>query len=179
MYCPNYTDFQIQGNINSNSYKYFELNIKRCNNVTSGVVCNTDEEINNIIQNTDLNIFQVNTYFDFDDYEQPIKTYLDDRFFFTLIPGFTKTNLIKIQKNEAEIQDDYLAYLPGGTNKEFITLERFDQRLSIEGAVFPNIISVKFIKDSHSKSYERGVFTLLEVIGSVGVLWVFLLVLEE
>ncbi|CAI2379631.1 unnamed protein product [Moneuplotes crassus] len=168
MYCPNYTDFQIQGNINSNLYKYFELNINRCNYVTSGVVCNTDEEINNIIQNTDLNIYQGNIYFDFDDYEQPIETYLDDRFFFTLIPGFTKTNLIKIQKNEAEIQDDYLAYLPGGTNKEFITLERFDQRLSIEGAVFPNIISFKFIKDSHSKSYERGVFTLREVIGSVG-----------
>ena len=39
----------------------------------------------------------VNTYFDFDDYDNPVQTFIDDRFYIETLPGYTKTNLAYVQ----------------------------------------------------------------------------------
>jgi len=45
----------------------------------------------------EIGIFVVNSYFDSDDYDSPVNTYIDDRFFYNLIPQYTKSSLIYIQ----------------------------------------------------------------------------------
>jgi len=45
----------------------------------------------------EIGIILVNSYFDAEDYDTPIKTYLDDRLFYNLLPGFTKTSHVYIQ----------------------------------------------------------------------------------
>ena len=44
-----------------------------------------------------IDMVVANTYFDFDDYKDPVKTYIDDRFLYRLIPNFEKTNTAYIQ----------------------------------------------------------------------------------
>jgi len=45
----------------------------------------------------EVTIYIVNSYFDYDDYNEPVKTYLDDRFTYTNLPGMTKASFIYIQ----------------------------------------------------------------------------------
>ena len=85
------------GNTLSETYKYFEFNINKCDNATSSVVCATPAQINAVQENLGIALYVVNSYFDFDDYNNPVKTYIDDRFFYNLIPGFTKFSAVKIQ----------------------------------------------------------------------------------
>ena len=96
----------------------------------------------------------MNTFFNFDDYTNPIKTYIDGRFTFDLLPGYVKRNDVFIQsvlynkfnrKNGAEVQDSYFAYQPGGTQKEFVGIDRVDQRMAVANdyVLFGKNIEVK------------------------------------
>lgn len=106
----------------------------------------------------------INSYFDFDDYSQPIKTYIDDRFLFNIMFDFTKENIVYIRQNEAETQDGFFYYTPDGSNSEFLSVDRIDQRLyDAEG-----LVSMKFVKDTRKDSFERSVFSILDVLGNIG-----------
>mmetsp|Transcript_7776 Transcript_7776/g.6874 ORF Transcript_7776/g.6874 Transcript_7776/m.6874 type:complete len:107 (+) Transcript_7776:628-948(+) len=88
-----------------------------------------------------VEVYLVNSYFDSDDYKTPFNTYLDDRFSYNLIPEFTKQAFVFIQKNEVEYQDNYFSYKPGGKKKDIIGVQRFDNRLSVEGSPHNNVFS--------------------------------------
>ena len=94
-YCPKSRDLFVLGNALSSTYKYFEINIIRCDSSTS--TCQLDSVIDEVILNMEIGVFLVNSYFDSDDYSNPINTYIDDRFYFNLIPQFTKSSVIYIQ----------------------------------------------------------------------------------
>jgi len=46
----------------------------------------------------------VNTYFDFDDYTDPVKPYIDNRFSFELLPNLMVTNNVYLQVRVSENQ---------------------------------------------------------------------------
>jgi len=45
------------------------------------------------------------------------------------------------RKNEAEYQDNYFAYKPGGTIKDIIEISKIDNRLSVENHPYNSIFS--------------------------------------
>ncbi|CAI2374751.1 unnamed protein product [Moneuplotes crassus] len=167
-YCPENKNFTVMGNLHSEELSFFNFQISRCNNATSSTTCKTNEEIDQLAAAIDVRMMVVNTYFDFEDYDKPIKTYLDDRFLLYMTPGFTQNVYVKIQKNEAEIQDDYFAFAPGGDVTEFIGFESVENNMFSERSPANNLLNVLFIKDSASISYERTVFTVLEAFGNIG-----------
>ena len=114
-----------------------------------------------------LQLALVNTYFDFDDYDSPVNTYLDDRFIYDFIPGFEKENLVFIKQNEAELQDSVYRYTPDGDKKQFVGVDRIDSRISQEEKK-GNLITVRFVKDPSQDSYERSVFWFLDFFGNLG-----------
>jgi hypothetical protein len=85
----------VQGNSFSDTYTYFELVIDKCN--TFDGACKTDAEITTFLGKTTIDMVLVNTFYDFDDYNDPMKSYLDDRFYFNLLPGYHKENLIYVK----------------------------------------------------------------------------------
>mmetsp|Transcript_33143 Transcript_33143/g.32520 ORF Transcript_33143/g.32520 Transcript_33143/m.32520 type:complete len:197 (-) Transcript_33143:574-1164(-) len=113
----------------------------------------------------------VNNYFDFDDYKNPVKTYIDDRFELYMIDTLYQQQNSFIQVNEAEVQDSYFAYQPGGSNKEFFEIERVDTKLISSQVHQGELLNLKFVKDAASKSYERTVFSFMEVTGNIGGLF--------
>ncbi|CAI2374574.1 unnamed protein product [Moneuplotes crassus] len=167
-YCPQSRDFKMQGNVLSDAYQYFEVNINRCDNATSSVTCFSSILINQQIEELEIGVYVVNSYFDFDDYNSPIKTYIDDRFFYYVVPDRTLTSNVYVQKNEIETQDNYFAYKPGGKKSDIYEIRRIDNRLSVEDTASNNLLNLKFIKDPFTQSYDRGVITILDVIGNIG-----------
>ena len=110
----------------------------------------------------------VNSYFDFDDYDDPIKTYLDDRFKFPLTSQFQKSITVYVQQNEVELKDNIFQYSPDGDKKSFVSLERVDQTFSNYDSSDSLLMSITFVKDYNYNAYERKVFSLLDVFGNIG-----------
>ncbi|CAI2386664.1 unnamed protein product [Moneuplotes crassus] len=167
-YCPTTSDFVIQGNAISKDFTNFELNVKYCTDEWP-TACPSDlnDKINNLI----VRVPFVNSYFDFDDYKNPVKTYIDGRFDLYMIDTLYQQQNAFIQVNEAEIQDSYFAYQPGGSNKEFFEIERVDTNLISSQVHQGELLHINFAKDPASKSYERTVFSFMEVTGNIGGLF--------
>ena len=55
----------------------------------------------------ELHVALVNSYFDFENYDNPIITFLDDRFRYKMLSLIQRNIIINVQENEAETKDSY------------------------------------------------------------------------
>jgi hypothetical protein len=132
-----------------------------------------------------MEVAVTNAYFDFDDYDKPVKNYLDDRFFTRLLNLQRIEQTVYLRNNQIEAQDSFFAYTPGGSESEFINFERFEERLKgdsyannpvmvckfIDFCAVNIVLALKFTKDQQVQSYERSVFGLLALTGNLGGLF--------
>ena len=176
--CPESDDFVIQGNSIADTYSFFELNITRWVNETdSEIVWGSEDDIEEILNGIELNIAVVNSYFDFEDYDNPVRTFLDDRFRYSLVSQMERNIIVSLQENEAETKDSYFQYSPEGKTTNFISANRVDKEIRSINNESDVMMSVKFIKDYNYDSYERQVFSVLELFGSLGgLLEIFIIV---
>ena len=149
------------GDAFSFKYSYFELDLRKCTGLQT---CESEDAINSLISASFLDMAVVNAYFDFEDYSNPIKTYIDDRFYYSLLTNFSKDYIVYVRENKAETLDDYLNYSPDGDESSFVSIGRIDQ--DIQQANY--IMKLRFAKDLVSDTYERSVFSLLDALGNIG-----------
>ena len=84
--CPKNTDFYLQGNYFSNQLRFIELIVSKWNETNSnGVQCKSKTDIDSYLNNMSLFIFATSAIFDFNDYNDPIKYYINDRFYYQFI----------------------------------------------------------------------------------------------
>lgn len=69
-------------------FKYIEIKLAKC---TGNTNCKTTSQIDAGIQKSEFNFVFLNKYFQTEDYVEPIKTYMDDSFYFKVIPKDMKT----------------------------------------------------------------------------------------
>ena len=75
--CPVSSDYFLQGDFNSEVFYDIEIYVTKCSNITqNNTIWKDEEEIDRVINSGYIDIALLNTFFDFDDYEDPIKTYL-------------------------------------------------------------------------------------------------------
>lgn len=166
--CATDNTFEILGNSYASSYKYFELILRKCDGTSpSGTTCQTDSDIDSYISALNLDMAVVNSYFDFDNYPTPVQTFVDDRLNYTLHPNIKKTATVYIQKNTIELKDSFFRYSPQGKSSSFVNIEKteldFDELDSDK-----IIMKVRFEKDYDYKSYERQVYSILNLFGDLG-----------
>ena len=82
-----------------------------------------ETEINDYIDNSSLIVLVSSSYFDFDDYENPIKSYIDTKFYYNLDSSFTKTADIYVRKSFAEQSDSIFQFQPSSSQSSFISAE--------------------------------------------------------
>ena len=66
-----------------------------------------------------MDVAFVNSYFDGNDYENPIKDYLDDRIYDFLNDNSQKLTNAYIKQNTATVQDDIFHYSLNGVDSNF------------------------------------------------------------
>ena len=79
--CPKNSDFFVRANYNSENYELVQVNLYKW----SGSNCKSDAEINDVINSHYIDIGIISTYFDFNDYTNPVKYYLQDDNYIYLI----------------------------------------------------------------------------------------------
>lgn len=95
-FCPVNPSFDLKGNTLTSEFLFFEFNIVICTpDPAEGITC--DANLNSILPHIQIDVPFVNTYFDFDDYDSPVKTYIDGRLSMNLIPNFYQIDNVFIQ----------------------------------------------------------------------------------
>ena len=102
---------------------------------------------------------------DFNDFDTPIKSFVDDRVSFYLLSGIAKLVKIYAKLNKAELNDDYMKLNPT-VNKEFFSVDRIQSDI---GTLNNDIICQTIILlDPNADTYQRTVFSILDLFGTVG-----------
>ena len=167
IFCPVNDDYIISGNFASEAYEYLQINLLECNpndeNLT--ITCKSPEEIRAYVTNGRFNMVLVNSYIDFDDYDTPIKTFLDDRYTYKIVYDYQKIAKLYVRQNDAILADDLIQY--GQTEKkEYYSIENdfvdFQERSETTRC------KVVLTEDYFKYTYERTVFSILDLTGLLG-----------
>ena len=119
---PKSNNLIVLGNKFSENFTYFEINFKRWVGTDSkGNAWQTDTDINADLNKASLTIALVNTYYDFDDYSNPVKTYFDDKIYYEFVANYEKGVDIYIRQNSVEQKDNIFRYTPKGDESNFIS----------------------------------------------------------
>ena len=141
-------------------------------NLTSDVVWKPDEDIDQIINSNYMNIATVSAYFDFVDYDTPIKTYMNDLDVLTLSTTFDNYYDLRIKQNKAIIIDDIIA-----TNSyESITYysTNIPNYRTVNKEASENLLRAFVVLSRESEQYERVVYSFFDMFGYLGGLFDFL-----
>ena len=113
-------------------------------------------------------------YFDFDDYETPIKTYVEDSISIEMVKNKLTSELIDVRRDQVELSDN-IFYNAGFTKKEYYSISDQNQMSFEIDSTSNQIIVVNFRLSKTSLHYERVVYSFLDMFGFLGGLFDFLL----
>ena len=113
-----------------------------------------------------VSLIIVNSYVDFDDYENVIKTYADERFYFKTGKGIAKDPEILIRKNHVVLNDEFFQI--GQTERrEFYSAENFKSDFDLDSSeLFYARMQIRM--EAREDTYERTVFSVFDYTGLIG-----------
>ena len=107
----------------------------------------------------------MNSYLDFNDFDTPVKSYVDDRATSYSLKSFTKYTKVFAKLNKATLNDDYFK-LRSASTKEFFSTEKIQNDIgSIDTKV---ALQALILLDSSRGIYQRTVFSILDLTGTLG-----------
>ena len=119
-YCPKIKDYSVGGQFSSPNYRYLYVKLLKCDS-TFMPNCKTDAEIDDWIDQAQMNMFYNNFYFDSDDYDSPIKSFIDDKIWWKIMPKFRKDADIFIRRNYVSLNDGYVQ-ITGKEKDSFVSV---------------------------------------------------------
>ena len=165
--CPTDDNMTVAGSFFSTRFDYIELKFYKCNPSDTTVTCQSDTDIEDVMKESKLNMAIDNTYFDFSNYDDPIQHYLDETFFWDLLPGFRKKTDIFVRQNEVSLIDD-LVQLGQSNETEFYQVINYREQLELEDASDLEFLSVFIRFDAFYDVYERRVYSIGDLLGQLG-----------
>ena len=113
-----------------------------------------------------LSLIMINSYVDFDDYENVVKTFNDESFYYKLRKGFTREPEILLRENFVKLNDKF--FQMGQTeHKEFYSTEKTkdDFDFDPDNNLYAKI-SIRM--EAREDTYERTVFSVFDYTGLIG-----------
>ncbi|CAI2360297.1 unnamed protein product [Moneuplotes crassus] len=165
--CLDNYNFTVRGSVFSDIEKSMTLSVSKCVNGTSSVVCKTPAEIEQKLKTTELLMGFTSKYFDFNDYENPIKTTFESKFGSHLDTGFLKTQDYYIQKHEVEDINYFFQFGQSDKSKFYRVAETISRFRTVDSTA-NQLLQINFYQESQVLYYERTIFSFFDVIGNIG-----------
>ena len=165
IFWPKYNDYEIRGAYSSEVFKYLNISIIKWNPFLGHQNCKSSDEIDAKLVGGRFAVVIANSYVDFDDYENTIKTYIDDRFLFRVNPGIHRESILKLRNNHVKLADDFLQI--GNTqDQQFYSVETSESDFIYADS--NAYVSVFLNMEAREDTYERTVFSFFDLTGLVG-----------
>ena len=125
------------------------------------------EIIDRAISSNFVQIFTINAYFDFDDIDNPVKTYLQNYDSPPLTANNFQNIVININQDKAILNDGWL-FGSKTEEKEFYTNHYFQSTTSDGSLSAGHLLLAYFKLDGKTTIYKRTAFNMLELFGILG-----------
>ena len=143
-------DYYLKSDLNGDESTAIYITLNKWSNSTeSNITCKTEEEIENLMKYAFVNIATISGYFDFDDYQEPIKTYMNDFDPVSLNSSYYQYYDFRIQQNKAIISDNLIA-TSSFEKKQFYSLGTPSYR--IHTYPYNSNVEYKYILDYQEKA---------------------------
>ena len=175
--CPSTDDYYLIGDLNSQIYRDIEILISPWSeDNTEGIIWKSREEIDQVVNTGFINAPLTISYFDFDDYENSVKTILssepDDHY---LLPNTTTWIEWFIRENTALTSDNLLFSEPFSETK-FYDIGTQNIKTISDSATGGAILFITIGNYAQTIQFERTVYSMLDLFGYLGGLYDFMLV---
>ena len=110
----NKSEFFIGGTFLADTFELLAVAVKNCRNSSdSNVTCKPLSDQDLFFSFNELQIRVVNQYYDKDDIEYPIKSYIKDSLYFPLVPGFKSLTDIEFMISSVNEKNSLLPFSSG------------------------------------------------------------------
>ncbi|CAI2363423.1 unnamed protein product [Moneuplotes crassus] len=166
-YCPVSPNFIVGGSNLSNEMKAVRIVVKKCVNGTSTIVCKPNSEIEAKARDIDVTVIVSSKYFDFDDYDTPIKQIIDDKFYFRMSSGMRKYGRLYVKRSTVSLSDSIFPF-SSEKQQSFLSIDDYQQDGETRDDTDPFLMNFEFRQDPTVDSYERRVYSILDLFGQLG-----------
>ncbi|CAI2363435.1 unnamed protein product [Moneuplotes crassus] len=130
-------------------------------------ICKPISEIEAKARDIDGIIIVSSKYFDLDDYDTPIKKIIDDQFYFRMSSGMRKYGVLNVKKSVVSLSDSIFPF-SSETKQSFLSIDDYQQDGKITYQGDPLLMDFEFRQDPIVDSYERRVYSILDLFGQLG-----------
>ena len=145
-------------------------------NECTAAVCYSDQELIDFIFYSEFRVYIINKYYDFNDIDNPIKTYLDESRVEYLHPFLKKRHRLNIRENRI-IQNDGIFPWSQQKKETFYSVSTSSSTFSDRDYTRDyGLAEFEISLDSQVDLYEREVYTILSFFGEIGGIFELLMV---
>lgn len=146
--------------------QHFSLSIRYCDQ-TEDATCADLDYIKGIAAGNGFYLKFIDSYFDSEDFEDPIKEFLDASIFNYVSFGYSKEYDIYFSFNEIDDQDYYISPFSGSTSYNYLSRESMIQMLDVnEDSSY--LAYFRFYLTNKKETSSRGSPNILDILGTVG-----------
>lgn len=120
-----------------------------------------------MIEGMSFQIVMINSYFDSNDFVNPVKHYIDSSLYDYIMFDFTKQYDIYMTHNTAETQDSQFSFFGGSKIYNFLSLDKFHQYFRYYDPDF-NILTFTFFLSNKTNISYRSSLTIFDILGITG-----------
>ena len=162
------------GDYNSEETYVLEITINRCVNSTeNNYHCKTQSEIEDFYRQGYVNILTKSGYLDYDDYQTPIKEYVNDDISLDFSTNVINFMMINIRENTALLSDNRVFHSGFDKKSHYSVSNSIANTYTIDE--YPNAVGfINFKLDKITEEHERIVYSFLDMFGYIGGLYDFL-----
>jgi hypothetical protein len=161
--CITTDDYQIAGNWYSNRSKSIEISAIMCDNSTYST-CESEENILKFIEENQLDVVMLNSYFDSQNFYNPIQSFLTEKYAYNFVQDFTFLSMIFIRENNVELMDSFFQF-QDYENKIFYSIS--DERTSFY-KYYDTLMMIRIVADSQTITHTRTVYSFFDMLAQIG-----------
>jgi hypothetical protein len=162
--CITTDDFEVAGSYYSHYFKEIVISVRKWNNSTYSGGWETPENIDEFIKYKEVDITMIDHYFDFHSFDNPIKSYMTQRYYYSFLKDYYKYAQVYIRENNLELMDSVFQYQDYDRKKFYSIADEVHDYY--EG--YDNYWALIFRADDREITHTRTVYSLFDMVAQIG-----------
>lgn len=155
--------------------RYFGVKLSYCSQDEYPTYCKSLDEIKSYADGAIYYLDVINSYFDSDDYENPVKTYIDNRLYDYIDVGYCKLIDVYLTENTGNTRDSHLLMYDHPTEYSYINVDEiFRYFTSVDEY---DLFFVGFYQSNKSQTFNRSTMNLIDIVALAGGFAFFMTIL--
>ena len=118
-----------------------------------------------VLEHSTFTLAMQNSYFDSDNYDEPVQQFLDDQFSWNILPTHHKHSNVYIREGHAKTYDDYFQFFRViKTEYNYYTATHARDKLMVQNSTSGEFMSVYIRLDPETEEVERRVYSIIMIL---------------